>query len=74
MTVAHQSQEVDLFPTNQLRLGGDLKTGSSGLGLLWRDMIVAAFGILLLFGFDNKIIFLGALRRRRGGLASIFRR
>jgi hypothetical protein len=62
VTAAHQSQEADLLPTNQLRFGGDLKTGSDTLGLLWCDTIVAAFGVLLLFSFGNKIIFFGARR------------
>jgi hypothetical protein len=51
-----------LFPTNQLRLGRDLKMGSGSLGVLWRHTVVAAFGVLLLLrflllGFGNKAIF-----------------
>jgi hypothetical protein len=44
MAAAHQSQEADLFPTNQLCLGGDLKTGSSSLGILWRHTVVLLSG------------------------------
>jgi hypothetical protein len=47
MPASHQYQEADLLPTNQLRLGRDLKAGSSSLRVLWCYTVVAAFGVLL---------------------------
>jgi hypothetical protein len=67
MATAHQSQEGDLFPTNQFCLGGDLKTGSGSLGVLWCYSVVAAFRVLLLrlllFGFGKKAIFFSFVAR-----------
>jgi hypothetical protein len=44
MAAAHQSQEADLFPTNQLCLGGDLKMGSGSSRILWCHTVVLLSG------------------------------
>jgi hypothetical protein len=70
MPAARQPQKADRLPANQLGFGRDLKTNSSGPGLLRRHPIAAAFGplVLLFLRFGDDIIFLGSRGRKGGGL------
>jgi hypothetical protein len=76
MDAARQAQEADLFSTNQLGFGGNLKADSGGSGLLWCHPVAATVGSFL-FVFPrggNKIIFYGARGRGGSGLFGALRR
>jgi hypothetical protein len=73
MTAAHQVQEADMFPADQLRLQWDLKLSSGILMLLQRHTVVAALRLFFYLSFSTRIVLFGTCGRGRGRLASIFR-
>jgi hypothetical protein len=75
VSATRQAQKANLFPSNQLGFGGNLKADSGGQGLLWCHPIAAAVGFLF-FVFlrsSSKVVLFGDRGRRGSGLLGIFK-
>jgi hypothetical protein len=63
VSAARQAQEANLFPTNQLGFGGNLKANNGDSGLLRCHPIAAAVGFLFFVSLrsGNKVFFLATV-------------